>query len=72
MPVPLDTVKIKQREVIIVKLERIASVSMLYHFHHILVCHNLIVGCIKIHTRFSLYNSHRSVLNFYLFYDIIQ
>ena len=61
MPVPFDTVKIKQREVIIVKLKRIASIPMLYHFHHILVCHNLIIGCIKVHARFSLCNCHRSV-----------
>ena len=61
MPVPFDTVKIKQREVIIVKLKRIVSVPMLYHFHHILVCHNLVVECIKIHARFSLYSSPCSV-----------
>ncbi len=63
MPVPFDTVEIKNCQIFIIKLERIEIAPVLNCLHQIFICNDFSVGCIYIHRNFLLRN---------IFYDIIQ
>lgn len=49
MPVPFDTVEIKNGQIFIIKLERIESASVLSCLRQIFTCNDFGIGCIYIH-----------------------